>query len=197
MGWGHHYIYLDFYIDNEGNKMNEALIIIDMQEGCFKTPRYDREGIVFRINSLSKQFRKQQKPVIFVQHNGIKENYLLPNTNDFNIIKDLVKEDQDYVVEKLVNDAFYKTNLEELLSRIKVDTIYITGLATDFCVNATVHSALVKDFNIIIVSDCHTTADKPKIKARDIIEFHNLIWENLTPTDGKITVKKHNEIVTV
>ncbi|MBN2618232.1 MAG: isochorismatase family protein, partial [Spirochaetales bacterium] len=66
---------------------------------------------------------------------------------------------------------------------------------TDFCVNATIHSALLKNYNIVVISDCHTTADKPMICAKDIIEYHNLLWSNLTPTNGSIKIKNHKEII--
>ena len=175
--------------------MKDALLIIDMQEGCFKTPRFDRTGTAERINTLSESYRKHSRPVIFVQHNGTKEGYLYPGTGDFEIIKELTVRTDDYFIEKQANDSFYRTKLEKLLNDLNIDTLVIAGLATDFCVNATVHSALVKDFNLIIASDCHTTADKVQIKAEDIIEYHNFLWANLTPTDGKILLYKSSELV--
>ena len=43
------------------------------------------------------------------------------------------------------NDSFYRTDLEKILRAHQIMDVVITGCATDFCVNATVHSALVKD----------------------------------------------------
>ncbi len=174
---------------------NQALLVIDMQIGCFHTPRYDSDNVISRINKLSHAFRSKNLPVIFIQHNGIKENYLLPGTEDFEIVRDLVISDADYTVEKTVNGAFYQTHLKELLDSLNVGTLYITGLATDFCVNATIHAALIEDFNIVVVSDCHTTADKVELSASDIIKFHHFIWSNLTPTKGSITLKTHEEVL--
>jgi hypothetical protein len=62
-------------------------------------------------------------------------------------------------------------------------------------VNATVHSALVRDYDIVIARDCHTTADRPHQTAGQLIDFHNWLWENLTPTNGAITVKALQEIL--
>lgn len=177
------------------NGEKEALLIIDMQVGCFKTPRYDRENIISRINKVSLSFRAKGEPVIFIQHNGIKEDYLLPGTSDFDIVKELVIDSEDYFIEKKVNDAFYKTNLNELLYKLEVGTLYITGLATDFCVNATIHSALTNDYNIVVISDCHTTADKAGFQANDIINYHNFLWSNLTPTEGVIRLNDHAEVI--
>jgi len=59
----------------KANKM-KALLIIDMQKVAFtvQTPRYDAEQVIDRINSLSALFRKMGEPVIFIQHDGSKEN---------------------------------------------------------------------------------------------------------------------------
>ena len=173
----------------------DALLIIDMQNGCFKTPRYDRAGISERINKVSASFRKEGKPVFFIQHDGTKEEYLFPGSDDFEIIPELVTTKSDYFLTKTVNTAFYKTHLDQILKKLNVDTLFITGMATDFCVNATIHSALVKEYNLVIVKECHTTADRPTLDAKSIIDFHNWLWANLTPTEGRICVKSIDDIV--
>jgi nicotinamidase-related amidase len=174
----------------------EALLIIDMQIGSFRlSKRYDEIGVVKRINELADAFRKRNQPVIFIQHDGTKENYLHTGTEDWKILPELKQEHFDLYIEKEANDSFYRTNLSMMLDDLKVDHLSITGCATDFCVNATVHSALVKDFNLTIVKDCHTTADRPNIKAAENIKFHNWVWENMTPTYGRIEVKNSNEVL--
>lgn len=174
----------------------EALLIIDMQVGSFRSAkRYDEIGIVKRINQVADSFRKDEKPVIFVQHDGTKENNFQTGTEDWKILPELKQEDLDLYIEKEANDSFYKTNLSSLLAELKIDHLYITGCATDFCINATIHSALVKDFDITIVKDCHTTADRPNLKAEENIKFHNWLWENLTPTKGSIRAMNSNEIL--
>jgi len=167
----------------------EALLIIDMQNDCFAVPRFDRPGTCQRINAVARRFRALQKPVIFIQHDGTKEDYLFPGSPGFQILEELEKAESDHFVTKTANSAFYKTPLHELLLRLDVDTVYLTGMATDFCVNATLHAALVHDLNVVVVQDGHTTADRPGQSAEALIAFHNWLWANLPPTDGKVTVK--------
>jgi nicotinamidase-related amidase len=174
----------------------EALLIIDMQVGSFRSSvRYDEIGIVNRINKVADLFRRKNRPVIFVQHDGTKENYFHTGTEDWKILPELKQEISDMYIEKEANDSFYKTNLSSLLEELDINHLYITGCATDFCVNATIHSALVKDFDLTIIKDCHTTADRPNLKAEENIKFHNWLWANLTPTKGKIRVINSDEIV--
>ncbi len=173
----------------------DALLIIDMQVGSFASaPRYDAEGVIQRINGLADHFRQTGKPVIFIQHDGSKENYLFSGSDDWKILPGLVQKEHDVYIEKTANDSFYKTNLDDYLRMNHIDRLYITGCATDFCVNATVHSGLVKDYNIVIVKGCHTTADRPNQTAENLIDFHNWLWGNLTPTLGSITIKSFEEI---
>lgn len=169
----------------------KALLIIDMQNACFSlTERHDREGTVRKINNASAWFRAKGWPVIFIQHDGTGENYMFPGTEDWKILPELTRDESDYCVGKTANDAFYRSGLQKLLSDLKVTTLYISGCATDFCVNATIHSALVKDYDQVIISDAHTTADRPHATALQLIDFHNWLWSNLTPTGGCIKVEK-------
>jgi len=173
----------------------EALLIIDMQKGCFAVPRHDRAGTASRANHLAERFREAGKPVIFVQHDGTKENYLYPGTPDFEIIDELTQANTDYHVVKTLNSAFYRTNLGTLLDDLSVDTLTIAGLATDFCVNATIHSALLKNYHLRITSDAHTTAARAGLSAETIIAYHNWLWANLSVDTGSIAVLSTEDIV--
>lgn len=175
----------------------KALLIIDMQTGSFKpySIRYNTTHTIERINLLSEKFRSLGYPVIYIKHDGTKEDCFFPDTKDFEILPELVQEPSDIVVVKEANDAFYNTELQSILVRENVDELYICGCATDFCVDATVKSALVKDFKIYIASDAHTTASRPHIDAPTIIQYYNWLWSDLTPTKHKISVCSTTNIV--
>ncbi|MEB2781484.1 isochorismatase family protein [Algoriphagus sp. C2-6-M1] len=179
-------------------KNRRALIIIDMQKGCFtsETPKFDSENVIARINALSKIFREDQSYVIFIQQDSSKWGRFIPNTADWEILSDLMVNETDISINKTVNDAFYQSNLDSVLKELNIKELFITGFATDFCVEATVQSALTKDYNITVVSDGHTTGERPHLKAKKIIEHNNWIWQNMIPTKGKIEVKTFEQIKT-
>lgn len=167
----------------------KALLIIDMQEGCFaERPRYDASGTINRINTLSESFRSDGDLVVFIQHDGTKENYMFPGSQEWQILSGLERSPSDIIVAKTANGSFYRTNLDEVLREKKIKDVVITGCATDFCVEATVQAALTLDYNVVIIRDGHTTGDRPHASAATIIDHYNWIWENLTPTEGKIEV---------
>lgn len=168
----------------------KALLIIDMQKVAFtpETPRFESEKVIEHINILSGLFREKGYPVVFIQHDGSKENYCFPGSKEWEILPSLTRTPEDEVISKQVNDAFYQTRLHQFLQLNCITELVITGCATDFCVDATVKSALVRDYNLTIIADAHTTADRPHLAAPKIIEHYNWIWANLTPTEGRIRV---------
>lgn len=174
----------------------KALLIIDMQKGSFtsKSPRFDTNGVVNRINALAQIFRESGFPVIFIQHNGAKTKEFIPATEEWELLDELDVESEDILIEKYANDAFYESNLRSRLTELSIRELFITGCATDFCVESSIQSALSKDYHITVVEDGHTTGDRPHINAQKVIEHYNWVWQNMIPTNGKIEVKNLERI---
>ena len=178
-------------------KTRKALLIIDMQKGSFTldTPRYDTEGVVKRINQLSELFRKLEFPVIFIQHDGTGSGAFEKHTSEWEILDILHTEQTDVFIDKYVNDVFYNSKLQSELIDLEVSELLITGCATDFCVSSTVQSALTKDYDITVISDGHTTGERPHLRAKQVIEHYNWVWGNMMPTIGMIKIKSCEEVV--
>nr|WP_294859628.1 cysteine hydrolase family protein [uncultured Fluviicola sp.] len=174
----------------------KALLIIDMQIGSFKpySLRHDTIGTIERINLLSERFRDDKQLVIFIQHDGSRENSFIPQTDDWQILPELKRLPEDLFVSKTANDSFYNSELNSVLVENDITELFITGCATDFCVDSTVKSALTKDFKVTIISDGHTTASRPFIDAETTINHYNWLWADMTPTKYKLTVVKTKEL---
>lgn len=169
----------------------KALLIIDMQQGGFKpgNPRFDTSGVISRINLLSQAVREAGHKVIFIQHNGSKENDFIPGTADWELLSSLKRDDgSDLIISKTANDPFYASALQTTLDELKVKELIITGWATDFCVDAAIRGALCRDFNILVVKDAHTCGNRPHLPAERVIQHHNWLWENMIATNGSIRV---------
>ena len=177
-------------------KNRKCLLIIDMQKGSFttKTPRFDTNRVVMRINELAKLFRKAELPIIYIQHDGTGTGEFEKNTSEWELLDTLNIKPTDVLIDKYANDVFYNSGLQSKLTELNAPEIFITGCATDFCVESTVQSALAKDYNITVVADGHTTGDRPHLKAEKVIEHYNWVWQNMIPTKGKIEVKSFDQI---
>ncbi|MDB5022784.1 MAG: cysteine hydrolase [Mucilaginibacter sp.] len=168
----------------------KALLIIDMQRGSFTPPntRFDTEGVIERINNLSGYFRQTGNKIFFIQHNGTKNNEFVPGTPEWQLLPELNMLSEDMVIDKTANDCFYESELDDLLKKFNIDELYFTGCATDFCVDSTVRSAITKRYDVTVVKDGHTTADRPGLKAQQVIAHHNWVWANMTPVKNEIKV---------
>lgn len=175
----------------------KALVIVDMQVGSFtpKTPRYESDRVIEKINRLSSKFRSNGDYVIFIRHDGTKEGYFYPGSDDWQILPALNQQTEDIYIEKTINDSFYHSELQSTLLKLEVNDLYFVGCATDFCFDTTVKSALGKDYNITIVKDGHTTADRPFVNAKTLIDHYNWLWSDLTPAAYPIKVVPCHEII--
>jgi nicotinamidase-related amidase len=167
----------------------EALIIIDMQAGSFtEASRYDAENVINRINKLHKVIHKNGGIVIFIQHNGSEDSQYMPGKEGWELISSLVRDENDFIIHKYSCDAFYETELSDILNRKKVQRLIITGCATDFCVDTTIRAAASRDYEVIVMEDGHTTADRPYINAETVIKHHNWLWQNYIHPKRQIQV---------
>jgi nicotinamidase-related amidase len=66
----------------------------------------------------------------------------------------LIPEQDDYFVLKPKHSAFFQTNLESLLSYLGATTLILTGIAGDICVLFSANDAHMRNFKIVIPSDC-------------------------------------------
>ena len=134
---------------------DSALLVIDMQQealvGC-----PDAAGVIDRINDLSRRARAAGAPVIFIQHEG--EDELERGSPGWEIDPSL-EQDGAHLVPKTYRDAFAETELEDLLQRLGVRRLVVTGVHSDFCVQMTTLSAVMRGFDVVLVSDAHTAID--------------------------------------
>lgn len=157
-----------------------ALLIIDVQQGLFSTnpPPFEAAQVITRINDLIARARQVEATVIHVQQDGTAEDDLEPFTPSWELHKDLEANPADLRIRKTTCDAFYGTDLESQLRSRRINSILLTGYATDFCVDATLRNALSRNFAVTVAADAHTTNDSPVLKAEMIRAHYNWAWPN-------------------
>ena len=68
-------------------------------------------------------------------------------------------EEDDYFVLKPKHSGFFSTTLDTLLEYLGVRTLILTGLTGDICVLFTANDAYMRDFHLVIPSDCVASND--------------------------------------
>jgi nicotinamidase-related amidase len=158
----------------------DALIVVDMQVGLRRgEPKHDLEGVVGRINSLAQKVREEGGKVIWIRHCGNVGDGFERRTPGWEFLPELIRCDDDLVVEKTLNDPYVGTPLADALARIQPRRVLVAGWATDFCVDATVRSSVNHDHHVVAVSDAHTLSDRPHLPASSVIAHHNWLWNGL------------------
>lgn len=85
---------------------------------------------------------------------------LIEGTWGSEFVEEIEPKDEDYVVKKRGSNSFYATDLETLLRSLGIETLIVTGVITDGCVDATVQGARERNFDVIVLTDCTATMTK-------------------------------------
>lgn len=145
--------------------MNPAVIIVDMLEGNLglkRTGKREEEKIIAPVADFLKECRTLPIPVIFACDSFLQDDFIfkgrmkphaIRGTNGTKPIPDLEPQPSDIILEKRRFSAFFKTDLDQTLRTLHVDTVAIGGINTHFCVLATAFDAVCHDFTTIILED--------------------------------------------
>src|SRR5438270_6313504 len=173
------------------NRPNTALIVIDVQNGVVEG-NHERDAVVANIGSLVEKARREQVPVIWVQHS---DEQLVKGSEEWRIVSELAPDAAEPLVEKSYGDSFEDTTLEAVLSGLGGGRLVVTGAQTDACIRSTLHGALVRGYDATLVSDAHTTEDQTAWGAPppdQVIAHTNLYWTHETApgrTAGTVETK--------
>lgn len=141
---------------------SSALIIVDMihdfvkPSGSLTVP--DALGIVDHIAELAGEARESGVPVIFVNDSHDPDDvefekwppHAVKGTEGANVIEELEPRPGDHVVTKTRFSGFFKTELGDLLEKLGVDHLVITGTVTNICVLATALDAVMRDYTVTV-----------------------------------------------
>lgn len=77
-----------------------------------------------------------------------------PETEGAAILPAFIDNIADLVVEKRKDSAFFETELHDRLQDLGVDTLIVTGMQTQICVQTTAADAFFRGYNVWVASDC-------------------------------------------
>jgi len=135
------------------DRPHSAVLVIDVQNDVV-VAAHDRDAVVATIHQVVNQGRQAGLPVIWVQHNDAD---LPKGTPGWEIVAELDPQPGEAIVHKSFRDSFENTNLEETLAAHRVGRLIVTGAQTDYCVRWTLHGALTRGYDTVLVADAHTT----------------------------------------
>jgi len=171
----------------------DALIIVDLQNdfcpgGALAVPEGDK--IVPVLNAYIERFSNSKSLIVatrdwhpenhisFAEQGGIWPKHCVQNTKGAEFHPDLKLPSDSIIVSKATEpdkeaySGFDGTNLDKLLKGKGVTRLFVGGLATDYCVRATVLDALRLGFCVFLLLDAIKGVNvQPEDSERAIVEM--------------------------
>jgi nicotinamidase-related amidase len=146
-----------------------------------------------KILRLKDRAKKAGLPVIYVNDNfgrwqsdfrRLVQHCLRGESRGREIVALLQPEDDDYFVLKPKHSGFFSTTLETLLRYLGSKKLILTGIAGNFCVLFTANDAYMRDYDLIIPSDC--TASNSTAENREALALMRKFLKADTRPSAKV-----------
>jgi nicotinamidase-related amidase len=155
--------------------MKPALLTIDLQRYYLETGHEEKLArvgtLIENTNDLIDFFHARALPIVRVQtvhkadgstwNRQMKPHWtgellrgtLTEGTWESEVHPDVHQHETDIVVTKIRGSAFLRTDLEDTLRGLGVDTVVVAGYSTNRCVGLTAIDAWERDFRVILAGD--------------------------------------------
>ena len=175
-------------------KHDVAIIVIDMQND-FVDPKGKlcvdgAKATIPAINKLIKYGKSKGWKVVWITRDhrasGVdvdapriplftdgKTGYCVPGTWGGALADGLKAEDDDLIVPKYRNSAFFNTNLDLILRRMDVKTVVLAGTQYPNCVRGTANDAMSYDYETVVCTDA-CSAKTPEVAANNVFDMQNM-----------------------
>ena len=179
---------------NVPDKSPVALLIVDMINDL-EWPGGDRMAeqimpVARRIRELRDRATALDIPTVYVNDNfgrwqsdlsAVLCHCLEDDVLGRRMVEIIKPEADDYFVLKPKHSGFYSTTLDTLLAYLKASTLIITGIAGNSCVLFTASDAFMRDYHLIVPSDCCASID-PSDNEHALRQIREVLHGDTTPS---------------
>ena len=156
-----------------------VLLVVDVQKLITNEKIYAYDRFIGNVRKLIEVSRKNGVEVIYVRHDDGEGQPLSKGNDGYDIHEDFAPEAGEKVFDKSVNSPFRDTGLTEYLRSKGVRRLIVTGLQTEYCIDATVKCGFEHGFEMIVPEYCNTTTDNEYMTAEQTYRYYNeFIWKN-------------------
>jgi nicotinamidase-related amidase len=151
-----------------------CLLNVDLTNDCLRhLAASDADRIIAGTNELVGLFRSTDRPILWVRQEfapNLSDAFLemrkrsirahIAGTAGAQLDPRLDVRAADVVMIKKRYSAFFGTGLDELLRKLGVDTLILTGVNTHACIRTTAIDAYQRDLEVIFASECLASYDE-------------------------------------
>jgi len=174
----------------ELNPKKTALVLIDLQGAIVArdTAPYKAQEVIARSRQLAEAVRRVGGTVVYVHvmmgdmpqrvtdvQRPSASGPMPPGATD--IVPEAGMQKGDILITKRQWGAFHATSLDQQLRRKGIDTIVLSGIATNMGVESTARSAQEHDYQIVFAEDAMTSVSA---------ELHEFAVKKIFPMIGRV-----------
>ena len=156
-----------------------ALLVIDAQELITTEKLYAFDSFAANVSTLIAAARENGVEVIYIRHDDGEGQPLSRGSAGFDIYSGFAPEGGERIFDKCVNSPFRDSGLLEYLQKKGMKRLIVTGLQTDYCIDATVKCGFEHGFEMIVPEYCNSTFDNDFMTAEQTYCYYNeFMWKN-------------------
>ncbi|ARK31889.1 cysteine hydrolase family protein [Halalkalibacter krulwichiae] len=153
-----------------------------------------------KITVLKKEVKALDIPVIYVNDNYGKwqsdfrylvDHCLQEEVRGKPLANMLQPDESDYFILKPKYSGFYATPLELLLEHLNINTLILTGVTGDMCVQFTANDAYMRNFGLMIPSDC-VASHTHHINQQSLHTMKEVVKADISPSSLLLEKLKKN-----
>ena len=115
---------------------------------------HTREGHRSDLSDCPPAKRRRGRLAVGIGDHGPMGRVLVRGEAGHGIVPELAPVDGEPIVDKPGKGAFYATDLEATLRNRRIESLWVTGVTTEVCVNTTVREANDRGFECLVLEDC-------------------------------------------
>lgn len=191
-------------LEEQVDPKHTAILIIDMQNDfCTEKGVFHQNGkdlsliqqMIPRLQKFIEKARGNKILLVFIKNVTLKSGlsdspawayfksrlasgteYTVKETWGCEFIDEIKATGDDVIVEKHRSSAFINTDLDLILRSNKIQTIVVTGVITQGCVESTARDGAFFDYYVVTVGDCVATYDQDiHNAAMQILEYRSSV----------------------
>ena len=157
---------------------NLVLLVVDVQTAMVLNHPYNEEKVLSNIALLITLCRRLGLEVVYVRHDGGIGDELEYGSDGWQIDTSITPLEGEKIFDKKFNSAFRETGLKEYLDSRGAEKIILTGLQTEYCIDATCKVAFEYGFKIMIPEDATSTYDNQYLSGKETsVYYTEKIWK--------------------
>ena len=172
-----------------------ALLVVDVQKGLIDDHPYREKELLEEICALTERARANGVEVVYVRHCEDDPQGLFPGSPAWHVHPAIAPLAGERVFDKRFSSAFKDTSLDEYLRAKGVKALVVSGMQTEYCIDATLKSAFERGYKAYMPEGGSTTYDNRLATAGRLVDFYEKdIWNgrfaDVIPLDGALALLK-------